>query len=69
MTQRHHFRATAISGLYRIIGLYANQSADIADPVEPIEKAVVERQIQLAYAADAIIQLLFPEYIILYKHN
>ena len=33
-------RATSIgtSGLYRIVGSYANQSADIADPVEPIER-------------------------------
>ena len=34
-------RATSIrtSDLYRIIGPYANQSADIADPVEPIERS------------------------------
>ena len=34
-------RATSIatSDLYRIIGSYANQSADIADPVEPIERS------------------------------
>ena len=34
-------RATSIgtSGLYRIVGSYANQSADIADPVEPIERS------------------------------
>ena len=33
--------ATSIgtSDLYRIIGSYANQSADIADPVEPIERS------------------------------
>ena len=35
-----HRRPTSIgtSELYRIIGSYANQSADIADPVEPIER-------------------------------
>ena len=34
-------RATSIgtSDLYMIIGSYANQSADIVDPVEPIERS------------------------------
>ena len=34
-------RATSIgtSDLYRIIGSYANQSADIVDPVEAIERS------------------------------
>ena len=34
------------SELYRVIGLYANQLANIADPVKPIEQATVERQIE-----------------------
>ena len=41
--------------------LYANKSADMADHVEPIEQAVVERPIQLACTVDAIRQLLFPD--------
>ena len=50
---------------YGIIGLYANQSADIADSVEPIEQNIVDMQIQLAYSVDAITQLFSRLYNIL----
>ena len=35
----HGATSIGTSDLYRIIGSYANQSADIADPVEPIERS------------------------------
>ena len=35
----HRAASIGTSDLYRIIGSYANQSADIADPVEPIERS------------------------------
>ena len=37
LSERH--RLVPCSDLYRIIGSDANQSADIADPVEPIERS------------------------------
>ena len=57
-------RATSIdtAELYRTIEFYANQSADVADSVEPIEQAIVEAQMQLACIVDGITQLLSHEY-------
>ena len=39
LTQSQRATSIGTSDLYRIIGSYANQSADIADPVEPIERS------------------------------
>ena len=65
--QQHRLKTMNFTGS---LGLYANLSADIADRMEPIEQAIVERQMQFAYTVDTIIQLLFLGYMI-YKiiHN